>query len=113
MVVCFEQELTRAHQKATTVNYPPLSVCSVLSERRNGLPHINTADNSTLSSTTNDYDQLLNSYVQDVWDKYHRCSELLAGRHKMEVESLWLVQRQQWIERHSKGTSLDTIVHYS
>ena len=99
MVVCFEQELTRAYQKATTTSYPPPSACAVLIERQ----AISTQYQSTssINTDTTNTDQLLHSYVQDVWDKYHKCSELLANRHKMEVETLWLSQRQQWMERNT------------
>ncbi len=99
--MCFEQELTRAYQKATTTSYPPPSACAVLIERQAISTQYQSTSSINTDTTSHNTDQLLHNYVQDVWDKYHRCSELLASRHKMEVEALWLSQRQQWIERNT------------
>ena len=42
MVISFEEELVRAHQKAARKNQPPLSVCAFLLERM--LPHTDMDD---------------------------------------------------------------------
>ena len=105
--MCFEQELLRAHQKSGT-SYPPLNFCSVLTERLqynqfptsfNSIPNIRPKSQSSEENDLSQHERLLSGYVADVWDKYHRLSVMLAGRHRTEVESLWMTQIQQWKER--------------
>ena len=50
-------------------------------------------------------EKLLVSYVRDVWDKFHDSSKELAGRHRLEVETLWLTQVHQWRERLNSESS--------
>ena len=110
-MICFEQELLRAHEKVSrpvllSNHYSPTSVCSILIER--GFPSNQTycapskQEENLVTESLRD-ERILSSYVQDVWDKFHKESVSLAGRHKSEVESLWLLQVHQWINRHKES----------
>ena len=109
LVLSFEQELVRVHQRAFPKHYPPLSVCTVLTEAL-VLPHPPRAhsrsnsisfcsqpgDQSNLEDEAEKHERLLSGYVQDVWDKFHQLSIQLARRHRTEMETLWLSQMQIW-----------------
>ena len=112
LVLCFEQELVRVHQRAVPKHYPPLSVCTVLTEalvrphpplthsRSNSISFGSQhGDQSSIEDEGEKQERLLSGYVQDVWDKFHQLSIQLARRHRTEMETLWLSQVQIWRER--------------
>ena len=43
--------------------------------------------------------RLLCGLVQDVWDKFNSLKFSLLARQRHEAESLWLAQREQWVNR--------------
>ena len=113
LLISFEQEILRANDK---IRNPTLlnnhSLCSVLIERL--LPQSNTDDqlNSPAASSDNKGvvvdatkdERLLTGYVQDVWDRFHKETLLIAERQKLEVETLWTIQTNQWKQRIEKCT---------
>ena len=109
LVLSFEQELVRVHQRAFPRHYPPLSVCAVLMEALvppHALQAHSRSDSISFGSQHSNqsnvedegekHERLLNGYVQDVWDKFHLQSMQLARRHRTEMETLWLSQMQIW-----------------
>ena len=99
--------MLRAQERANSSTfYPPLSVCSVLMERQFPLNQSFFPQENSDSQVSGDSDRkderLLAGYVRDVWDKYHKESVLLASRHKMEVETLWLTQTHHWIKKQKE-----------
>lgn len=102
-MICFEQELLRAHERVSrTPTEPTLSVCSVLIEKNFPSSQSLAKSDIKLDESEVKDDRLLTSYIQDVWDKFHRESVLLANRHRCEVESLWLLQRHHWTKRQKE-----------
>ncbi|XP_019852078.1 PREDICTED: probable serine/threonine-protein kinase nek3 isoform X2 [Amphimedon queenslandica] len=113
LLISFEQEILRANDK---IRNPTLlsnhSLCSVLIERL--LPQTNTDDQSNSPAAPSDFkgglvdatkdERLLTGYVQDVWDRFHKEALLIAERQKLEVETLWTLQTNQWKQRIEKCT---------
>lgn len=122
LLLSFEQEILRANDK---IRNPMLlnnhNLCSVLIERL--LPGTNTDDQSNSLvvpshnkgvDATKD-ERLLTGYVQDVWDRFHKETLLIAERQKLEVETLWTLQTNQWKQRIEKctGKHIKCIVDFS